>query len=51
MVDSEEDWDSPEFVHAASLAALLRWSQHKVLLAFAENLNMAFMPPQSSKAE
>mmetsp|Transcript_27603 Transcript_27603/g.50255 ORF Transcript_27603/g.50255 Transcript_27603/m.50255 type:complete len:563 (-) Transcript_27603:146-1834(-) len=40
MVDSEEDWDSPELVTAASLAALLRWSQHKVLLAFAENLNL-----------
>lgn len=40
MVNSEEDWDSPEFVHAMSLAALLRWSQHKVLLAFAENLEL-----------
>jgi hypothetical protein len=40
MVDSEEDWDSPEFVHAMSLAALLRWSQHNVLLSFAENLKL-----------
>lgn len=38
MVDSEQVWDSPEFVQSMSLAALLRWSQHKVLLAFAENL-------------
>lgn len=36
--DSEEVWDAPEFVHAMNLAALLRWSQHKVLMAFAENL-------------
>lgn len=38
--DSEEVWDAPEFVHAMNLAALLRWSQHKVLMAFAENLTM-----------
>ncbi len=35
---SEEDWDDPEFVRAMSLAAALRWSQHRVLLTFAENL-------------
>ena len=34
----EDDWDSPDLVHAASLAASLRWSQHKVLLSFAHNL-------------
>lgn len=51
MVDSEEEWDDPEFVHASSLAALLRWSQHKVLLAFAENLNELFPSPAASEAE
>ena len=45
MVDSEEDWDSPELVHAASLAGLLRWSQHKVLLAFADNLKLFSSSP------
>jgi len=40
ITDEEEDWDDPEFVHSASLAALLRWSQHKVLLAFADNLKL-----------
>jgi hypothetical protein len=35
---SEQDWDDPEFVRAMSLAAALRWSQHRVLLTFAENL-------------
>ena len=43
----EEDWDAPEFVRAMSLAASLRWSQHRVLLAFAENL-MAFSSSSSS---
>ena len=38
--DSEEVWDAPEFVHAMNLAMLLRWSQHKVLMAFAENLTL-----------
>ncbi|KAL7538214.1 hypothetical protein ACHAXR_008368 [Thalassiosira sp. AJA248-18] len=52
MVDSEEDWDSPELIHAACLAMQLRWSQHKVLLAFAENLNLLFSSPSPSpKAE
>lgn len=36
--NSEEDWESPDLVHAGSLAASLRWSQHRVLLAFADNL-------------
>ena len=45
----EEDWDAPEFVRAMSLAASLRWSQHRVLLAFAENL-MAFSSPSSSSS-
>ncbi|KAL7545622.1 hypothetical protein ACHAWF_008977 [Thalassiosira exigua] len=31
-------WEDPAVVHAASLAALLRWSQHDVLRAFADNL-------------
>ena len=37
---SEDDWDAsgPDFVHAMSLASLLRWRQHKVLLMFADNL-------------
>ena len=35
---SEEEWEAPEFVHATNLAVKLRWSQHKVLLAFAENI-------------
>lgn len=47
MVDSEEDWDSPALVTAASLAALLRWSQHRVLLAFAENLDLFSESPPS----
>ena len=51
MVDEEEDWDDPQFVHSASLAALLRWSQHKVLLAFADNLNMLFPSPSAKKVE
>jgi hypothetical protein len=46
-VGPEEDWDAPEFVRAMSLAASLRWSQHRVLLAFAENL-MAFSSSSSS---
>mmetsp|Transcript_18183 Transcript_18183/g.32040 ORF Transcript_18183/g.32040 Transcript_18183/m.32040 type:complete len:502 (+) Transcript_18183:84-1589(+) len=50
MVDSEEDWDSPELVHAASLAGLLRWSQHRVLLAFADNLKL-FSSSPSEEAE
>ena len=45
-VGPEEDWDAPEFVRAMSLAASLRWSQHRVLLAFAENL-MAFSSSSS----
>ena len=45
----EEDWDAPEFVRAMSLAASLRWSQHRVLLAFAENL-MAFCSSSSSSS-
>ena len=37
---TEDDWDAsgPDFVHAMSLASLLRWRQHKVLLMFADNL-------------
>ena len=48
-VGPEEDWDAPEFVRAMSLAASLRWSQHRVLLAFAENL-MAFSSSSSSSS-
>ena len=44
----EEDWDSPEFVHASSLAALLRWSQHNVLLKFADNLKRLIPSTSSS---
>ena len=51
MANEEEDWDDPQFVHSASLAALLRWSQHKVLLAFADNLNMLFPSPSAKKVE
>ncbi|KAL9182950.1 hypothetical protein ACHAXT_004229 [Thalassiosira profunda] len=47
-ISEEEDWDSPMFVHSSSLAALLRWSQHNVLLAFAENLKLfSSAPPES----
>mmetsp|Transcript_12909 Transcript_12909/g.28058 ORF Transcript_12909/g.28058 Transcript_12909/m.28058 type:complete len:451 (+) Transcript_12909:750-2102(+) len=49
MVETEKVWDSPEFVHAMSLAALLRWSQHKVLLAFAENLNEFSSSPSEAE--
>ena len=35
---SDEDWDAPDLVQAASLAAALRWSQYGVLLSFANNL-------------
>jgi hypothetical protein len=38
VASSEEDWDDPEFVRAMGLAAALRRSQRRVLLAFAENL-------------
>jgi len=31
-------WDTPDFIRAMSLASELRWSQHVVLLAFADNL-------------
>ena len=35
---AEEDYDNPAYVVSSSLAALLRWDQHNVLLEFAENL-------------
>ncbi len=38
--DSEEVWDAPDFLHAMNLAALLRWSNHKVLITFADNLTL-----------
>ncbi len=38
--DSEELCDAPDFLQAMNLAALLRWSQHKVLMAFADNLTL-----------
>ena len=48
--DSEEVWDAPDFLHAMNLAALLRWSQHKVLLAFADNLSLfAASAPEDEK--
>ncbi|KAL3775392.1 hypothetical protein ACHAW5_009949, partial [Stephanodiscus triporus] len=47
---SEEDWDAPEFVRAMSLAASLRWSQHRVLLAFAQNLKALTSPPPSASS-
>jgi hypothetical protein len=34
----KEVWDTPDFQRAMSLASELRWSQHNVLLAFADNL-------------
>ena len=37
---AEEDYDNPAYVVSSSLAALLRWDQHNVLLAFAENLKL-----------
>ena len=37
---SKEEWDNPEYVRSAFLANKLCWSQHRVLLAFAENLKL-----------
>mmetsp|Transcript_11312 Transcript_11312/g.25777 ORF Transcript_11312/g.25777 Transcript_11312/m.25777 type:complete len:470 (+) Transcript_11312:611-2020(+) len=37
---AEEDYDNPAYVVSSSLAALLRWDQHNVLLEFAENLEL-----------
>lgn len=34
----KKEWDTPDFARAMSLASELQWSQHIVLLAFADNL-------------
>lgn len=42
-VDSEDEaWEHPGFVQAARLANRLRWSQHEVLMAFAQNLRSLY---------
>lgn len=42
--DDDVAWDAPAFVHAASLANKLRWSQHEVLMTFSENLRRLCQP-------
>lgn len=49
--NAEEEWDDPEYVRSASLAALLCWSQHRTLLVFAENLKLFSASLVSEAAE
>ncbi|KAL3823559.1 hypothetical protein ACHAXA_002900 [Cyclostephanos tholiformis] len=46
----EEDLETPGFVCAMSLAASLRWSQHRVLLTFAENLKEFYSNSSSASS-
>lgn len=49
--NAEEEWDDPEYVRSASLAALLCWSQHRTLLEFADNLKFFSASLASEAAE